>query len=321
MKSVLIVADVKFWAQWRCATGVQKYRPDYQYAVEITDLSGYKNYTPDRLAQFDVVHVLYLGSATRRQGIRRLTGMLASHAWMYPELKKNDWRTRGVTQGRCRAVAEQMLPGLDAVVARNGELERFGCKHNPKTRYIPVGVDLEVFKPAERERSGKLRVGWCGQIGGKTSFKGHAEILVPLMKRLGDACDWQVNTRDAASARSIVDMAAWYQSLDVFLCTASAEGTPNPPVEAAACGVPVISTNVGTIRHWAVLQELGLRVRDYGNQDDADRVVGDMALCLDWLRHNGRYRRECGVVLREWIEREHDYRIVAPKLLEFICNA
>lgn len=319
MARVLIVCDVFWWAQHRHALGVQKYAPDW-CEVEVTDLSGYNACTPDRLAGFDVVHVLYLASAARRPGIRRLTSMLASHAWMHAELKQNDWRTRGVTQGRCLAVAKEVLAGLDAVVARNGELKQFGRKFRPNTRFIPVGVDLELFKPAEPERAEKLRVGWCGQIGGKTSFKGHAEVLTPLVKRLGDKYDFITNTSGAKHARDVAAMAEWYRGLDVFVSTSCAEGTPNPPFEAAACGVPVISTSVGLVRHWSRLSTLGLQVPDYYNQAGADRVVGAIASLLQCLDTQPQYRLYCGKELASSVKAHFNYRTLAPKLLEYLCH-
>ena len=41
------------------------------------------------------------------------------------------------------------------------------------------------------------------------------------------------------------DMPEWYSHIDVLICASESEGTPNPVLEALACGVPVISTHVG----------------------------------------------------------------------------
>jgi glycosyltransferase involved in cell wall biosynthesis len=42
-------------------------------------------------------------------------------------------------------------------------------------------------------------------------------------------------------------MPAYYASIDVYVCTSKIEGTPNPVLESMACGVPVISTDVGIV--------------------------------------------------------------------------
>jgi glycosyltransferase involved in cell wall biosynthesis len=42
-------------------------------------------------------------------------------------------------------------------------------------------------------------------------------------------------------------MVHYYAKLDVYVCVSDAEGTPNPVLEAMACGVPIISTDVGIV--------------------------------------------------------------------------
>lgn len=42
-------------------------------------------------------------------------------------------------------------------------------------------------------------------------------------------------------------MPGFYNSIDCYICGSSSEGTPNPVLEAMACGIPVISTNVGIV--------------------------------------------------------------------------
>jgi glycosyltransferase involved in cell wall biosynthesis len=42
-------------------------------------------------------------------------------------------------------------------------------------------------------------------------------------------------------------MPAWYRDLDVYVCMSTVEGTPNPILEASACGIPWISTDVGIV--------------------------------------------------------------------------
>jgi glycosyltransferase involved in cell wall biosynthesis len=43
------------------------------------------------------------------------------------------------------------------------------------------------------------------------------------------------------------DMPEYYAQLDLYVCASKMEGTPNPVLEAAACGVPILSTNVGVV--------------------------------------------------------------------------
>lgn len=115
------------------------------------------------------------------------------------------------------------------------DLERYG----PTAKVSPP-VELDLFTPGELRHNGKPRVGVSGYVypGGR---KGEA-----LVKRLADdrppfelvasGKGWPVETR-AYAWRELPD---FYRSLDVYLCTAVTEGIPMPPLEALACGVPVV---------------------------------------------------------------------------------
>ena len=43
------------------------------------------------------------------------------------------------------------------------------------------------------------------------------------------------------------EMIKFYNSIDFLICLSTNEGTPNPALEAASCGVPIISTKVGNM--------------------------------------------------------------------------
>lgn len=126
------------------------------------------------------------------------------------------------------------------------------------TAVIEDGVDVDVFAPRNLERlvetDRELVVGWAGNsrwgmsIDGK-DHKGLETIIKPAVAELaaegvrvrGEYIDREVN-RVAYS-----EMPKYYNSIDIYLCASDIEGTPNTVLEAMACGVPVISTDVGVV--------------------------------------------------------------------------
>ena len=127
----------------------------------------------------------------------------------------------------------------------------------PPSAVLPDGVDLSLFKPANLERfdtigSRPVRIGWVGHSGWAATiedFKGVNTILVPAIEELraeGLALEMQFADRKERYLPHS-KMPDYYAGIDILVCTSKIEGTPNPVLEAMACGVPVITTDVGLV--------------------------------------------------------------------------
>jgi glycosyltransferase involved in cell wall biosynthesis len=89
------------------------------------------------------------------------------------------------------------------------------------------------------------------------------------------------------------EMLEFYHSLDVYVCASRSEGTPNPCLEAAACGLPVVTTRVGN------MPEL---IRDGENGYFVERDVADIAEKLRRLRDDPDLRDRLGRAARAAVE-------------------
>lgn len=150
-------------------------------------------------------------------------------------------------------------------------------KYGP-TAKLTAGVDQEHFKPANgrrKSRNGLARVGLSGVGAGR---KG-----VALAERL-NASRVKMELTAAGSDWGNIpavwvpyeEMPAFYNSLNVYVCTAVIEGMPAPPLEALACGVKVVvPAGVG------MLDELpeGEGVRHY-TAGDYDSLMRALRLAL-----------------------------------------
>jgi len=122
---------------------------------------------------------------------------------------------------------------------------------------ITDGVDLNDFYPKRLERfsnikNRKIKIGWVGNsewASDKEDFKGANTILKPVLKELieeGYAIEEYFADRQVRMIPHD-QMVNYYSDIDILICTSKCEGTPNPVLEAMACGIPVISTRVGIV--------------------------------------------------------------------------
>jgi GT2 family glycosyltransferase len=126
---------------------------------------------------------------------------------------------------------------------------------------IQDGIDLETFiktKESRIEEKSKndLIVGWVGNSAWGISedgidHKGFRTIIKPAIEELKKQgvniilkyCD----STEPATKIPHKEMAGFYNSIDAYLCLSDIEGTPNTILEAMACGIAVITTNVGIV--------------------------------------------------------------------------
>jgi glycosyltransferase involved in cell wall biosynthesis len=122
----------------------------------------------------------------------------------------------------------------------------------PDTKYevIPVGIDLEMFKPQSREES-RAALGWDPEdvvvlFGGDPSRPVKRYSLAKeAVERLPAQCDAKLVTM-VGQMRSVV--ALYLNAADVLLLTSKHESGPTIVKEAVACGLPVVSVDVGDVR-------------------------------------------------------------------------
>lgn len=127
---------------------------------------------------------------------------------------------------------------------------------------IQDGVDLNKFtcnKKIEeigQKNNEKLVVGWVGNSLWGTNedgvdFKGFNTIIKPVIEELvKDGFDIELQYADSAEPKTKIPhdaMNDFYKGIDVYLCLSEIEGTPNTILESMACGVAVITTNVGIV--------------------------------------------------------------------------
>ena len=234
---ILFVSDVKGWAFDITYQGIKKYIDcDLKYT---SDNPKFQN---SNITEYDRVHFFNWLGGQAQAGILNVSAGICQHNW---EIKWAD-------------IAPKYIGRFKKVVAISREIEEKIIKINPNTTYIPNAVDPDLFKPVKNE--GEFTVGWVSQktSGGfgeektregrkRWDIKGYQLLLKPLMHRMKGKVKFKICANDYTNAIPHEQMPQWYADIDVLLCTSLYEGGPFSVLEAAACGKPVISTNVGIV--------------------------------------------------------------------------
>ncbi|WP_198153942.1 glycosyltransferase [Catenuloplanes japonicus] len=138
-----------------------------------------------------------------------------------------------------------------------GELLRLGV---PRARItvIPPGVDCELFtpvgEPQPRVRPRVLATGdepWLADLVRAMRMVPDAECVIlggpPALAALAERC--RVADRIVLHPAVPRDaLPAWYRSADVAVCAPWRDPSGRAPIEAMACGVPVVGTATGLVR-------------------------------------------------------------------------
>lgn len=169
---------------------------------------------------------------------------------------------------------------------------------------IPTGIDLDRFRPgsaaAARAQLGlPLDAPLVGIVATLRSWKGHRFLLqaIASMPRpdvvllvVGDGPQRQALQSLAGQlglatrvcfAGNQPDVVPWMQALDVFCLPSYAnEGVPQALMQAMACGLPVVTTPVGSIDEIVTDGDTGVLVRPEDAQalrEALEALLGDAA--------------------------------------------
>jgi glycosyltransferase involved in cell wall biosynthesis len=273
-KRVLVIVDTPRWAHDFKATNLQRnvsrdYEIKKRYHAEITtaDLDD-----ADLILAFYWQQVNGLAPAVLdvlEQHLDKLLIGITSHC----ELEQST-RDTGLL----------LLDSLArAIFVVSKQLERdYGPLLSRPVFYTPNGVDTDFFRPAPAvPHAGPLRVGWAGSLANHgPAERGFYDLIVPAVQAV-PGVELVTAIREDCW-RTPYEMRTFYRSLDVYVCGSRSEGTPNPCLEAAACGVTLVATRVGVLPELIQHGVNGLLVR---------RDVSDMSAKLMQLRDSPGLRQ------------------------------
>lgn len=214
------------------------------------------------------------------------------------------------------ALIRRVLARAEHVLAVSGSLRTWALAHGADPGRVTVagnGVDTDRFRPLDRadarERLGlPLDAPVLVTVGGLTERKGFHRVIecLPALRRkwpglryliVGGASaegDWRQQLERQADALGVADvtrflgtvppqeLATPLSAADVFVLATRNEGCANVLLEAMACGLPVVTTEVGGNRELVGDEQCGTVV-PFGEPEQLLAALDD-ALTRQWDR-------------------------------------
>lgn len=231
-------------------------------------------------------------------------------------------RSGGPLFGRLSLRTPRILAANSMVAIRN--LQMLGLSPD-RFRYLPNVVDTDYFRPAKSTKNSPATILGVGRLVAVKRFDRFLHLLASLRKDqqiaakgviVGDgilreelqglAQKLELLPGAVEFVGSRVELKSIYHEARVLLLTSDREGTPNVVMEAMACGLPVVATNVGGVVDL-------LKNGESGCLFEPGDVAGAVS-SLSRLLKEPAWAMELGTQARLSIERQHSTAAL-PQLL------
>lgn len=222
-----------------------------------------------RSGEYDLVHANY--GLVAPFALAQRTRPVVVTLWGTDLMSEQSW-LRSLSQYSARHAAATVVPTRTMSRALEADHE-----------LIPFGVDTELFRPMPKAEA-RDRIGWDTDrpIALFPYDSSRAVKDYPRARRLVDraAVDLELRTVTGVDHDKIPD---YMNASDVLLVTSKRESGPMVVKEAAACSLPVVSTDVGFVR------ETIEHVQNCVVSDDDDALIGGLEAVVESdSRANGR---------------------------------
>jgi len=273
-KKILLVSDVKGWGGWVRGQYIKKYLSN-EFDFDLVDNEGfdmierklsdvftvndvkkftqinndkevflfnkfrnYVNSQKQNIKKYDLIYLLFHTMLVKKN-VKRLMGnvKIITIVTGFPTVKP-------IFQNKTNF--HKFSKGCEAIGANNLlSLEDLKKHYNGKTFCATRGVDENIFYPmsSKPKRDNEQLV--AAYVGKPIKEKGLKDIIIPACREAG--VKLIINDRNYTNALSPNKMREFYNQADFYIVASTIDGTPNPALEAAACGKPIISNHIGNM--------------------------------------------------------------------------
>jgi len=287
---ILFIADVFGWAWWNKAMMLKKYLSD----EFIIDCSVGAIIDPS----YDIYFTFCPSDDEKLNGIsknKRITG-ITSHLDFDRYIKNVD--------------SDFYKSRVFALHANSKTLVNLIKPYHDKIFYVPNGVDTNLFKYCDLVKKDELVVGFVGKHN-TAIYKGFYDFIDPAVQKVKGA-KVKTNFYDYKNKIPQAELFSFYKEIDVYVVASVAEGTPNPMLEAAACGRPIIANRVGNAPEFVEHGENGFLI---------DRNIDEYVKAIQYFKDNPSEIKRMGLNARkqaelwEWKKQAKNYLCLFKDLI------
>lgn len=293
-KRIALVADTDNWAFSNIARKIERHLSD-DYHIDIFYTHNFRNVYQlvSALKKYDLVHFFwraYLNFIMNKEHLGVNDVLLTETKDSIDEMLNNCIITTSVydhlfLDDLSICSFEKLFKSVKSYSVSSAKLNNIYTKikeYPLPDSIITDGVDTDLFIPLNLKRfdiaNRPLEIGWVGNskwaAENGVDYKGVHTILMPTLEILKSrGIEATAKFADRAKGRiPLEEMPSYYSSIDIYVCPSLIEGTPNPVLEAMACGVPIVSTDVGIVREALVGSQEQFIVEERTPEHFADAI-------------------------------------------------
>ena len=330
-KKIALIVDSDNWALANIANAIKKYSNKYEYKIIprlYLDNIGELYLAAEECVLIHFLWRLYIYNSN----IEQITPYAESLGFTYEDFSKK-FMSKPITTGiydhlyinEDRELTREILEACSKYYVSSKILYDIYNKliiGKKPSAIITDGYDPTLFYPKNLERfdnisNREIVIGWVGNSkwgDEKEDLKGLHTIIKPAINELKKE-GFKIKEFYADRNVKMIShdkMVDYYSQIDVLLCASVSEGTPNPVLEAMACGVPIITTNVGIVS-----EALGIKQKKYiikqRTKDALKKAIKDLIISNSTIKE---LSDENIIRIEKWKWQE-----IVPKIEKFFDEA
>lgn len=288
----------------------------YEKTLDIVSSEG----TPDILHGFWGFHAGWLASRIAlSMKIPSVVSLMGAEFVAFPEIKYG-----GQFHTNQKMILNDTLKQATSFTVASHHMEVHASEFGVSAEYIPFGVHGSCFKPNKSPAQPPWKLLHVASIN---RIKDQATLLKAFRRVVDripavhldivgeDTLNGELqNLTDELDMENHVtfhgylpnnEVRIFFQNANIYLVSSLNETGPISMLEAAACRVPTVGTEVGYVADWTDKRALAAEIGN--SQDLAEKII--------FLLKNNQKRKELGEAAYNWV-REYDSSWTTNKLLE-----